>query len=128
VTGLTVDQWQTGVGGNLFAVDGLLEVFPDLVVGMAAGKTVLVADKVGHEIPDHQAIILFDGFDGVRAPQLINVGAGDGHDGQNQGKQNRSSHNKSSIYEIRLNMAGWFKLERRFDVQESCKQPETLTV
>ncbi len=60
MTRLTVDQWQSGVFRDLVAVDRMLEVRVEFVVGVATGQTVLVADIVGIKISHQDGFVISD--------------------------------------------------------------------
>jgi hypothetical protein len=76
MTGFTVDQWQPGIGSDLATVNRMLKVGANLVMGMAFGQTVVIADIVGHQVADHQAFIFLNWLNRVRLSQGAGFGTG----------------------------------------------------
>lgn len=63
VAGFTVDQWQTGIFGDLIAVNRMFEIHVNFVVDVTALQAVFITDVVGVEIPCQEGLIIPDRCD-----------------------------------------------------------------
>ncbi len=83
VARFAVDQGQTGVRGDLLAVDRVLKIIQNLIVLMAFDKAVFIADIVGIEPADEHPLVFPDRHDLLVRAQIVQIGTG-GQKGETQ--------------------------------------------